>query len=152
VPPLANVRTRSPAEFETQLQHMKDHVAARADALSKRILAEVLIGWVRGNPVADQSTWVRPRPNRVAGHTRRNFQVVEGGGTATELPGVDPTGDATIAEGLAKIADLPRGTTAKIVNPTQALRFLASGWSTQAAPGWMDTVMNDVRAKYARVV
>lgn len=116
----------------------KDVVEKVAPAFQRIVVADTFDRCVDGNPVGDPSTWKRPgRKGYVGGASRRAWVITINGGTAGNT--------------FAALAGLKPGDRCSIANPSDYMEALNRGHSKQAPPGWIDKIVADVGAKYARV-
>ena len=97
------------------------------------------------SPVGNPTLWMggpdSAPPGYVGGHFRRNWIVSIGGFSNVEIPGIDPAGAATLAQGRNVIRGFTRGKPGPnliIQNNVPYANRLALGHSTQAEAGWVD--------------
>lgn len=125
----------------------------------KMVLAELFTTIVQATPVGNATTWkanverakkglpALPK-GYVGGQARRNWQIGVGFPSPRLLDGVDPSGQQTIGDAFAVLAQIRNPSTFWISNPLPYINALENGWSKQAPLGMVSQAIAAVTAKY----
>ncbi|CAB4194525.1 hypothetical protein UFOVP1254_103 [uncultured Caudovirales phage] len=122
------------------------------------------------SPVGDPATWKgkngkprKPPPGYVGGQFRGNWQLGVDMKPAGWFQGkIDPTGDATVAENIARIPNHASRHNYYIINAVPYAWRIEEGWSKRAPrpmvgrvrrefPMMLQSVVNDIKARGGRV-
>lgn len=124
--------------FSLDLQRFAEKAKDRADDAVGEIVIGVAGRVDERSPVGNPSLWKSPPPKGyVGGHFRANWQLGVETMPLSELPGIDPTGEATQGAIKAKVPDRAAGKVYYLMNNTPYAQRLEDGWSTQSDPGEM---------------
>ena len=126
---------RDAQAFKARLDAFAQDITRAGENLMRRGIGEAFVGLVQSNPVGNPATWKRPRKGYVGGRSRNAWQI--------EVNGVAGR------EALAALGSIKLGDRISLKNPSPYMEALNRGHSRQAPAGWIDAVLNRVRAKLA---
>lgn len=122
--------------FALDLKAITDKASEAVDDVVGGVIADLATSIDYRSPVGDASYWKRkPPPGYVGGHFRGNWQLGVDVRPVGEVPGVDPTGEATRGRIYAAIPDEAAGHVYWIANNTSYSQRIENGWSRQAPQG-----------------
>ena len=122
--------------FALDLQKFADKTKGRADDAVGAIVIGLASRLDERSPVGDATYWISPPPRGyVGGHFRANWQLGVETLPTTEIPGVDPSGEATLGRIVAAVPDEAAGKVYFLANNAPYARRLEEGWSRQAPQG-----------------
>jgi len=107
--------------------------------LQKKLVLEALQRIVKKTPVD-------------TGRARGNWQTTIGESAEAALIAIDKNGGATIAKGLAAIAELPPYSIVWISNNVNYIEFLEAGSSKQAPSGMVSLTVEELRSMFEKEV
>lgn len=122
--------------FALDLAKFAEKAKERADEVVGAVVVRIAAELDRRSPVGDAVYWKHPAPKGyVGGHFRGNWQIGIGAWPGGEVPGVDPTGAATVGRIAAAIPDEASGNVFYIANNVPYADRIEYGWSRQAPQG-----------------
>lgn len=122
--------------FALDLQRFAEKTKDKADAAIGNIVVRVHAELDRRSPVGDAKYWKHPAPaGYIGGHFRANWQLGVDVRPASELPGIDTTGDKTRAAVVAEVPKEAAGRVFWLVNNTPYANRIEQGHSRQAPTG-----------------
>lgn len=126
------------ADFRLQLKSFAEKTKGRIDQVTRKVVFEMGSSLVFKSPVGDGSYWInKPPPGYVGGRFRANWQLGVGAIDYTTSEAVDPTGDSTLGDLFAKVADEPAAQVFYLTNSLPYAQRLEDGWSHRQAPNGM---------------
>lgn len=143
---------RDAQDFSARLNRFGTHLQGLSLDVAKRAILEAFQGLVLGSPVGDKSKWKRNIGKPPASHQPKGYV----GGSFRRRWAISVGAPATVTGGaatdpIAALVAVRLGDRIFISNPSAYAERLNRGWSRQAPSGWVDTVLNRVATKYARV-
>lgn len=122
--------------FAVDLQRFVEKTKDRADEAVGGIVIGIASRLDERSPVGDATYWISPPPRGyVGGHFRANWQLGVDTIPSNEIPGVDPSGEATLGRIVAAVPDDAAGKVYYLANNVPYARRLEEGWSRQAPQG-----------------
>ncbi len=122
--------------FALDLERFAEKCGEKADAAVGNIVVRIAAEVDKRSPVGDATYWKNPPPKGyIGGHFRANWQLGVGVMPMGEVAGVDPTGERTFGEIVARIPDDAAGRVFYIANNAPYAMRLEHGYSRQAPQG-----------------
>lgn len=122
--------------FALDLQKFAAKAGKRADAVVGEVVTLIAREVDRRSPVGDATYWKHPAPKGyLGGHFRGNWQMGINVRPSGEVPGVDPSGAATVGRIVAAIPDKASGNVYWLANNAPYALRLEHGYSRQAPQG-----------------
>lgn len=127
---------RRPFNVPVISRELTDEINVR---VVRRLGEQVLGSLVLTTPVGMPGTWLSvPPAGYTPGHARFSWKVKLNGFDSADVPGQDPGGARTIADGQQVMRASKLKDTINIFNNAPYIGRLNNGWSRQAAAGYVD--------------
>lgn len=147
---LGGIRLVNRPQFEAELVRFgTQEVPARLQKVVRVASATALRGLVRKTPVGNPARWAAsslpPPPGYRPGHARGGWQVRINSTSEADNDRIDPSGNETIAAGLATISRAGPFDEVFIFSNVPYIRRLEEGYSGQAPSGMIAVTIAQLR-------
>lgn len=144
----------TPAEFVLNIGKFVKKAKANSDLAVRKIVLDIGTRVIKRSPVGDDTYWKHPAPpGYIGGHFRANWQYGENTAPVGVLPGIDPSGGATIRRLVASVQPGVLGKILFLTNNLPYAQRLEQGWSVRQAPaGMVGVTLAEYRDIIARAI